>query len=164
MKRVEGNADRQKDVEVRWVIDDADAREEPLEIFQQEISVFEEPEHAQVHADTADQPTSPRGPILGFANLPAQPKIHRGGRKEERGKRWVPRTVKNVTCDHEQIFSRGPGMDAPVRGHDDDEKDNESDGIEKHGSPAIAYLRRQTNCEYFVVRFVRANGKHEVYW
>ena len=71
MERVEGNADRQKDVEVRWMIDDADAGEEPLEIFQQEVSVFEKPEHAQVHADTADQPSSSRRLVLGFGNLPA---------------------------------------------------------------------------------------------
>src|SRR5438552_13076641 len=164
MERVEGNADRQKDVEVRWMIDDADAGEEPLEIFQQEVSVFEKPEHAQVHADTADQPSSSRRLVLGFGNSPAEPKIHRGSGKEKRGKRWVPGAVKNITCGHEQIFSRGPRMDAPVRGHDHYEKDNEGEGIEKHGVAAIAYLRRQTNREYFVVRFVRANRKQEVYW
>ena len=164
MERVEGNTDRQKDVEVRWVIDDADAREEPLEIFQQEVSVFEKPEHAEVHADTADQPTSSRRPALGFANLPAQPKIHGGGGKEERGKRWIPGAVKNVTGDHEQILSRIPGADAPVQRHYDGEEDNEGEGIEEHGWPAIAYLRRQDDCEYFVGRFVRADGKQEVYW
>src|SRR5207253_7870739 len=55
MKSVKGNANRQQDVEVRWMIDDADAGEEPLEIFQQEVSVFEKPEHAQVHADAGNQ-------------------------------------------------------------------------------------------------------------
>src|SRR6266446_2447572 len=104
MKSVEGNADRQKDVEVRWMVDDADPREEPLEIFQQEVSVFEKPEHAQIHADTADQPSSSRRLVLGFANLPAQPKIHRGGGKKERGKRRIPGAIKNVARDHEQIL------------------------------------------------------------
>ena len=33
MKRVEGNADGQKNVEMRWLIDDADPREQPLEVF-----------------------------------------------------------------------------------------------------------------------------------
>jgi len=55
-------------------------------------------------------------------------------------------------------------MDAPVRGHDHYEEDNEGKGIEEHGWAAIAYLRTQTDCEYFVVRFVRADGKQEVYW
>src|SRR6266536_5923733 len=128
MERVKGNADRPQDVEVRWMIDDADAGEEPLEIFQQEVSIFEKPEHAQVHADTADQPGSSR-PVLGFSNLSAQPKIHGGGGKEERGKRWIPGAVKNVTGDHEQIFSCRPRMDAPVRGHDHYEKDNEGERV-----------------------------------
>jgi len=52
-------------------------------------------------------------------------------------------------------------MDAPVRGHDHYEKDNEGERIEKH---AIAYLRTQDNYRYFIVRFVRADGKQEVYW
>src|SRR5438045_8786448 len=104
MERVEGNADRQKDVEVRWMIDDADAREEPLEIFQQEVSVFEKPEHAEVHADTADQPSSSRRLVLGFGNLPAQPKIHRGGGKSERGKGWIPSAVTAITRGNEQII------------------------------------------------------------
>src|SRR5207245_11578651 len=101
---------------------------------------------------------------LGFANLRDQPKIHRGGGKEERGKWWVPGAVKNVARDHEQILSGDPRMDAPVRGHDHYEEDNEGEGIEEHGWPAIAYLRRQDDFEYFVVRFVRADGKQEVYW
>jgi hypothetical protein len=43
MKRVKGNADGQKNVEVRWLIDDTKAREQPLEILQQKVSVFENP-------------------------------------------------------------------------------------------------------------------------
>jgi len=54
MERVKGNSDRQKDVEMWRMVDHADAGEEPLEIFQQEVSVFEKPEHAQVHADAAN--------------------------------------------------------------------------------------------------------------
>lgn len=164
MERVEGNANRQKDVEVWWMVDDADAREEPLEIFQQEVSVFEKPEHAQVHADAADQPTSSRRLGFCFGDLPAQPEIHRGGGKKECGKRWIPGAVKNVARSHQQILSRIPGADAPVERHYDCEEDNEGEGIEEHGWPAIAYLRRQDDCEYFVVRFVRAEGKQEVYW
>jgi hypothetical protein len=54
-----------------------------------------------------------------------------------------------------------PGTDTPVQRHYDREEDNEGEGIEEH---AIAYLRRQDDCEYFVVRFLRADGKQEVYW
>ena len=70
MKSVKGNADRKKNVEMGRLVDDADACEEPLEILEQKVPVFEKPEHAQIHADTADQPGSPRL-VLGFGNLPA---------------------------------------------------------------------------------------------
>ena len=52
-------------------------------------------------------------------------------------------------------------MDAPVQRHHDCEEDNEGEGIEEH---AIAYLRRQDDYEYFIDRFVRADGKQKVYW
>ena len=159
MKSVKGNADREKDVEMWRMVDYPDAGEEPLEIFQQEVSVFEKAKHAEVHADTADQPSSSRRLVLGFGNLPAKPKIHRGGGKKERGKRWVPGSVKNVARGHQQILPRIPGADAPVQRHYDHEEDNKGERIEKH---AIAYLRRQEDCEYFVGRFVRADGKQEV--
>src|SRR5437763_4835991 len=137
MKSVKGNADRQKDVEMRRMVDDADAREEPLEIFQQEVSVFEKPEHAEVHADTADQPSSSRRLVLGFGNLPAQPKIHRGGGKKERGKGWIPGAVKDVARGHQQILSRVPGADVPIERHYDHEEDDKSKGIEEHGRPRL---------------------------
>ena len=133
MKSVEGNADREKDVEMWRMVDHADAGEEPLEIFQQEVSVFEKPEHAQVHADATDQPTSSRRLVLGFGDLPAQPKIHRGSGKKKRGKRWIPGAVKNVACGHQHILPRIPGADAPVQRHHDCEEDNEGEGIEEHG-------------------------------
>jgi len=164
MERVEGNADRQKDVEMWWMVDHADAGKEPLEIFQQEVSIFEKPEHAQVHADAANQPRTMRRLSFCFGDLPAQPEIHRGGGKKKRGKRWIPGAIKNVACGHQQIFPRIPGADAPVQRHYDGEEDNEGEGIEEHGWPAIAYLNRQNDCEDFVVRFIQADGKQEVYW
>jgi hypothetical protein len=48
VESVERDSDRQENVEVRRLVDDADARHQPLEIFEQEISVFEKAEHAQV--------------------------------------------------------------------------------------------------------------------
>src|SRR5437868_2822237 len=103
MKSVKGNADRQKNVEMGRMVDDADARDEPLEIFKQEVSVFEKPKHAQVHADTANQPRATRR-SLRLGNLPPQPKIHRRSGKEERGKRWIPGAIKDVARGHEQIL------------------------------------------------------------
>src|SRR2546423_952867 len=66
MERVKGNADGQKNVEMRWLIDDADAREQPLKVLQQKVPVFEKPEHAQVHADAANQPRAARTPTFSF--------------------------------------------------------------------------------------------------
>src|SRR5439155_18872986 len=60
MKRVKGNANGQKNIEMRWLVDDTDAREQPLKILEQKVPIFEEPEHAQVHADAANQPDASR--------------------------------------------------------------------------------------------------------
>ena len=150
MESVEGNANRQKDVEVWWMVDDADAREEPLEIFQQEVSVFEKTEHAQVHADAADQPTSSRRLVLGFGNLPAQPKIHRGGGKKKRGKWGVPRAIKNVARNDEEIFPRVPRFDAPIDQDDDREKNDESERIEQHGKAGFPKEFRQNRQAIYV--------------
>src|SRR5260370_338285 len=88
MEGVERNADRQKNIEMRRLIDDSNVREQPLEILEQEISIFEEPEHAQVHADDRYQPTAPFMSIFGFANFPADPKFHAlGGAQMGSGER-----------------------------------------------------------------------------
>src|SRR5438552_15435536 len=113
MERVKGNADRKQNIEVRWLVDDAPAREQPLEILKEEISVFEKPEHAQIHAHTGDQPAAARTP-LGLRNLPPQPEIHRGCGKKECGKGRIPRAVKDVAGGDEEIFPQRPGTDATI--------------------------------------------------
>jgi hypothetical protein len=125
MKRVKRNANRQKNVEMRWLVDDADAREQPLKILQQKVPVFEKPEHAQVHADAANQPAAPRMASFRLGNSSAEPKIHCGSGKEQGGEWWVPSAVENVARDHEEIFSRIPGTHAPVHAHDDCKEDDE---------------------------------------
>ncbi len=153
MKRVEGNADGQKNVEMRRLINDADAPEQPLKILQQKVSVFEKPEHAQVHPDATNQPDATRMPPFGLGNLSAEPKIHCRRGKEQRGKWRVPRAVKDVARDYEKIFPRVPGTNAPVNGDDDCKKGDERKRIEKHGWRAIAYLRgalmASTFCQIF---------------
>ena len=62
----------------------------------------------------------------------AEPKIHCRRGKEQRGEWRVPRAVKNVACDHEEIFPRVPRMHAPVGGDDDCKKDDEGERIEEH--------------------------------
>src|SRR2546423_1177707 len=117
MKRVKGNADGQKNVEMRRVIDDACPREQPLEIFEQKVPVFEETEHAQVHANTGDQPCSAGMAALGSGHLSAEPKIHRRRGKKQRGEWRGPCALKKVGRDYEKIFLRVSRVHTPARGH-----------------------------------------------
>src|SRR6266446_3485444 len=137
MEGVERNADRQKNIQMRRLIDDADARDQPLEILEQEISVFEKPEHTQVHADARDQPNAPFMSIFGFANLTAEPEIHRGRGKKERSERRIQRAIKDVAGDDKQILPRRPGADAPEKRDDDHEEDDERERVKKHGESPI---------------------------
>ena len=56
MKRVERDADRQEEIEVRRHVGDAGQREERLRVLEEEVAVFEEPEHAQVRGEAGDKP------------------------------------------------------------------------------------------------------------
>jgi hypothetical protein len=136
MERVKGNADRKQNIEMRRLINDADARDEPLEILEKKIPVLEKAEHAQIHAYAPDQPAAARTP-LGLRNLSPQPEIHRRGGKKERGERRIPCAIKNVTGDDEEVFAQRPGCDAPVKRDHDHEKDDESERIKKHGAGSI---------------------------
>src|ERR1043166_5527651 len=126
MECIKGNSDGKENVEMRRLIDDAHAPEQPLEILKEKISVLEKAEHAQVHAHARDEPAALCRSILRFGNLTAEPEIHRGRGEKQSGKRRVPRAVKNVTGDDQEIFSRVPQPDAPVGDYDDYEKNNES--------------------------------------
>src|SRR5438874_11904543 len=132
MKRVKGNPNGQENVEMRWLVDDTDAREQPLKILEEKVPVFEEPEHAQVHADAANQPDASRMASFGLGNSSAEPKIHCRRGKEQGGERWVPRAVENIARDHEKIFPRVPRTHTPVGSQDDCKKDDEGERIEKH--------------------------------
>ena len=133
MKRVKRNSDRQQNVEMRRLIDDSDARKEPLEILEQKIPVFEKPEHAQIHANAGHQPALLRAQIFRFANLAAEPEIHRRRREQKRSERRVPRAVKNVARNHEEIFPQFPAANTPVKSDNDYKKNDEGKRIEKHG-------------------------------
>src|SRR5205814_10654548 len=113
MKRVKGNPNGQKNVEMRWLVDDTDPREQPLKILQEKVPVFEEPEHAQVHADAANQPDASRMASFSLGNSSAEPKIHCRRGKEQRDKWRVPRAIKNVADRHEEIFHALPVTQAP---------------------------------------------------
>jgi hypothetical protein len=82
--------------------------------------------------------------------LPAEPKIHCRGGKEQRRERRIPGAVKNIACDYEQILARIPGMDAPIGGDDDYKKDNEGKRIEKHYGRAICLFKSHIDCEYIL--------------
>jgi hypothetical protein len=57
-------------------------------------------------------------PTLSLRNSSAEPKIHCRRGKEQRGKWRIPRAVKNIARNYEEIFPGVPGTYAPV-GDDD---------------------------------------------
>jgi hypothetical protein len=63
--------------------------------------------------------------IVRPSNLTAEPKIHAGCRKKQRGEWRVPRAVKDVARYDQQVLSQLPAVKAPVERHDDREKNNE---------------------------------------
>src|SRR5438874_7699278 len=117
---------------MRRLVDDSDARERPLEILQQKISIFEEPEHAQIHANAGNEPPALSMRTLRFGHLAAEPEIHASCRKEQRSKWRVPGAVKNVARYDQQILSQLPAVKAPVQRDDNREEDNERERVEKH--------------------------------
>src|SRR4029453_2737418 len=114
MESVKGNSDWKQNVQMRRLINDPHSREQPLKILEQKVSVFEEPENAQIHTNARNQPATPCMLISGFGHLTAKPEIHRGGPEQERSKRRVPGAVKNVAGYHEQIFPRPPPNKCPT--------------------------------------------------
>src|ERR1044072_6438065 len=116
---------------MRRLVNDSDARGQPLEILQQKISVLEKPEHAQVHATAGNQPRA-LSMRLRPGNLPAQPEVHAGCRKEQRRKWQVPGAVKNIARYDQQVFSQLPPLKTPVQRDNNREEDNECERIEKH--------------------------------
>ena len=133
---------------MRRLINDTDARHKPLEIFEQEVPVFEEPQHAQIHAHARDQPNAAGVLIFRARDSGAQPKIHGGGGKEQSGKRRIPGAVENIACNNKQVFPRGPGAHAPIRGHHDNEEDNECERVEQHGT-LVPYLVSAIGTSHF---------------
>jgi len=137
VKCIKGNADGEKNVEMRRMVDDTDPGNEPLEVLEEEISVFEKPQHAEVHANAGDEPDASGLLSGGFRDSGAEPEIHAGRRKQERGKGRVPRPVENVTRDHEQVLACVPRPDAPVERDDDNKKSDEGERIEKHDATRL---------------------------
>src|SRR6266508_205920 len=137
MEGVKGNSDREQNVQMWRLIDDPDSREQPLKILEQKVSVFEEPEHAQIHANARNQPATSCMLISGLAHLTAKPEIHRGSPEQERSERRIPGAIKNVAGYDEQIFPRLPRTNAPVNSDDDHEENDERERIKEHGEAAI---------------------------
>src|SRR4030095_3618047 len=143
MERVKGNSDRKQNVQMRRLIENPDSRNQPLKILEQKVPVFKEPEHAQIHTNTRDQPAPSCMLISGFAHLAAKPKIHRGGPEQKRSERWVPGAIKNVTGCNEQIFPRLPRTNAPVKSDNDHKENDERERIKKHREATIELLCRE---------------------
>src|SRR5215211_5945544 len=148
MESVKGNSDRKQNVQMRRLIDDSDSREQPLKIFEQKVSVFEKPEHAQIHTNARDQPATSCMLIFGSGHLTAKPEIHRRGSEQQCGKRRIPGAIKNVAGYNEQIFPRLPRANAPVRRDDNREENDERERIKEHGKRAGELRCRQRGACY----------------
>src|ERR1051325_2647326 len=149
MKSVKGNSNWKQNVEMRRLIHNADSRQQPLKIFEQKVSVFKKAEHAQIHANTRNQPAASGMLIFGFGHLTAQPKIHCRSAEQKRGERRVPSAIKNVTGGHEQIFPGLPRTNAPVGSDNDHKKNNEGERIEEHGEVTIGlHCRERGACDW----------------
>ena len=133
---------------MRRLIDDPHSRQEPLKILQQKVSVFKEPEHAQIHANARNQPATSCMLISGFAHFTAKPEIHRGRPEQEGSERRIPGAIKNVTGYDEQIFPRLPRTNAPVKSDNDYEENDERERIEEHGEAAIELQCRERGACY----------------
>jgi hypothetical protein len=108
VERVKRDADRQKNIQVRWFVLDATAGQDPGEILEQKISVFKEAQHAEIHrhADPKPQTALPRR--VHLAHFPAEIKVERGRRKQQCRKWRIPGAVENVARDYQQIFAPVP--------------------------------------------------------
>src|SRR3954468_16126656 len=148
MESVKGNSDWKQNVEMRWLIHDPESREQPLKILEQKVSVFKEPQHAQIHANACDQPATFCVLISDFGHLTAKPKIHRGGPEQESRKGRIPRAIKNVAGYDEQIFPCLPGTNAPVKSDDDREENDERERIKEHDEAAIELHCRERRACY----------------
>jgi hypothetical protein len=148
MESVKGNSDRKQNVQMRRFIEDPDSREQPLKIFEQKVSVFKKPQHAQIHANARNQPATSCMLISGGAHLTAKPKIHRSGPEQEGSERRVPGAIKNVTGYDEQIFPRLPRTNAPVNSDNDYEENDERERIKEHGEAAIELHCRERGACY----------------
>ena len=104
-----------------------------MEILQEKISVFEEPEHAQIHANAGNEPPALSVRTFRPGNPATEPEIHARCRKEQRRKWRVPGAIKNIARCDQQVFSQRPATETPVERDDDYEKDDESERIKKHG-------------------------------
>ena len=112
---------------MRRLVNDTQPRDQPLEILEQKISVFEKSEHAQIHANTRDQPATSGMLIFGFSHLTTKPEVHRSGSEQQRSEWRVPGAIKNIARYDEEIFPRLPRANAPVNSHDDGEENDESE-------------------------------------
>jgi hypothetical protein len=130
------------------LIEDSDSRDQPLKVFEQKVSVFKEPEHAQIHANARNQPATSCMLIFGFGHLTAKPKIHRGSPEQERSERRVPGAIKNVTGYDEQIFPGLPRTNAPVKSDNNHEKNDERERIKEHGEATIELHCRERRACY----------------
>ena len=143
VKGVERDADGQEDIEVRRLVLNAATRQRPGEVLEEEVPVLEKAEHAQVHGHADPEPDLALVWFLHRAHFSAEIEIECSRREEEHSERRIPRAVKEVARDEEQILPRFPRAHRPVRAQNEHEKDDKGERVEQHRS------RRLSDCDGF---------------
>jgi len=108
-----------------------DARKKGPKISEDEGEVFEAAEDGEVGDDADEQEAALPEAVFGGPDGPGAEEIdHRGATEQDGIPRLFP-TVENVTCDDEQdVFPQG--RQAPVNGHDREEKEQVGELVENH--------------------------------
>jgi len=124
MESVKGNSDRKQNVQLRVVDRRSPIGASTLKILEQKVSVFEKPEHAQIHANARDQPATSCMLTFGLCHLTTKPESIAVAKQE--AARAVPGAIKNVAGCDDKIFPRLPRFNTPVKSDDDDEENDET--------------------------------------
>ena len=131
-ERVEGDADRQDDVEMRRVILDTEGRHERCEVIKQELSVLEVSQHAEIRDDREQHPrVSLRLAARLYEALRGIP-VDNGRHPQENDERRIPCGVEKIARHQKIDFLRGPRQRQRMQDQHAREKGHERERVENH--------------------------------
>ena len=136
-KRVERNADRQDDVVIGWLVIDADACGQHLEIAQEELAVLEPAEHAEVCGYGRQHPGASTPWTGRFGDAVGRPPVDHRGDPQQDDERRVPRRVEDVARDQQVDLAGLPSKRQRMQRKNEREEQRERQRIENHASPRV---------------------------